>query len=142
MVTGVMDMKKRLIIWLGLLSLVLFSTTMPLLQNVNAVIEDYWPTADWRTSTPEKQGIDSEKLYRMLEYIKENNINIHSILIIRHGYMVLESYFAPYDKDTIHNLKSVSKSFLSAMVGIALREKLLSDIDQKVEYGWTDDQIG
>lgn len=135
-------MKKRLIIWLGLLSLVLFSTTMPLLQNVNAVIEDYWPTADWRTSTPEKQGIDSEKLYRMLEYIKENNINIHNILIIHHGYLVLESYFAPYDKDTIHNLKSVSKSFLSAMVGIALREKLLSDIDQKVEYGWTDDQIG
>jgi CubicO group peptidase (beta-lactamase class C family) len=130
--TGVMDIKKRLIIWLGLLSFALFSTTMPLLQNVNAVIEDYWPTADWRTSVPEKQGIDSEKLYRMLEYIKENNINIHSILIIRHGYMVLESYFAPYDKDTIHNLKSVSKSFLSAMVGIALREKLLSDVNQKV----------
>ena len=124
-------MKRSFIIWLTLLVIILLSTTMPLNQSVSAA-SDYWPAADWRTSSPEEQGIDSAKLYRMLAYIKENNIDIHSILIIRHGYLVLESYFAPYDKDTIHNLKSVSKSYLSALVGIAFREKLLKGLDQKV----------
>jgi CubicO group peptidase (beta-lactamase class C family) len=124
-------MKKGFIIGFALLITILLSTMMPLNQSVNAA-SDYWPTADWRSSTPEDQGIDSEKLRRMLEYIKENNIDIHSILIIRHGYLVLESYLAPYNRDTIHNLKSVSKSFLSALVGISLRDKLLSSLDQKV----------
>lgn len=124
-------MKKGFIIGTVLLIAILVNTIIPFSKSVNAASE-YWPTDDWRSSTPEKQGIDSWKLRLMLEYIKENNIDIHSILIIRHGYLVFESYFYPYDKDTIHNLKSVSKSFLSSVVGIALREKLLTDLDQKV----------
>lgn len=124
-------MKKGFIIWPTLLIAILLSTSLPFSKSVNAV-SDYWPAAEWRSSTPEKQGIDSGKLRLMLQYIQENNIDIHSILIIRHGYLVLESYFAPYDIDTVHNLKSASKSFLSAVVGIALREKLLTGLDQKV----------
>ncbi|MGE5605086.1 MAG: serine hydrolase domain-containing protein [Bacteroidota bacterium] len=124
-------MKKGFMIWTALLITILVNLIIPFNESKNAA-SDYWPADDWRTSTPEKQGIDSGKLRRMLEYIKENQIDIHSILIIRNGYLVLESYMAPYDKDTIHNLKSVSKSFLSAVAGIALREKLLTGLDQKV----------
>lgn len=115
-------------IWTALLITILVNLIIPFNESINAA-SDYWPADDWRTSTPEKQGIDSGKLRRMLEYIKEHQIDIHSILIIRNGYLVLESYMAPYDKDTIHNLKSVSKSFLSAVAGIALREKLLTGLD-------------
>ncbi len=93
---------------------------------------DYYPGSDWRTSTPEEQGIDSEKLVQMLKYVKAENTDIDSILIIRHGYLVLESYIAPYDQNTIHNVKSVSKSILSALVGIALREKILTGVNQRV----------
>ncbi len=43
---------------------------------------------------------------------------------------MLECYVHPYDRDTLHNVKSVSKSVMSALVGIALREGILTDLDQ------------
>lgn len=122
-------MKRQLIFFVSFL-LILFSVVLPFNPTYGA--PDYWPTTNWRTSTPEEQGIDSGKLYDMLEFIEKENIDIHSILIVRHGYLIMECYIAPYDKNTIHNLKSVSKSFLSALVGIALKEKILTSLDQKV----------
>lgn len=91
----------------------------------------YFPTEDWRTSTPEEQGMDSGKLADMLHSIKDFS-GIRSVLVIRHGYLVLESYRAPYDRDTAMNVKSVSKSFMSALTGIAIREKYINNVDQKV----------
>ena len=35
------------------------------------VDSEYWPTAGWRTSTPEEQGIDSEKLAELMDYLQE-----------------------------------------------------------------------
>lgn len=96
------------------------------------VQEDYWPSDEWRASTPEEQGMDSGKLADMIEDI-DNFYGIRSVLVIRNGYLVLEGYRAPYDKDMTMNVKSVSKSVLSALVGIAIREKHIENIDQKVE---------
>jgi CubicO group peptidase (beta-lactamase class C family) len=93
---------------------------------------EYFPARAWRTSTPEEQGIDSTQLLRMLEDIQTNGVGIDGIVIVRHGHLVFESYLAPYDADTVHNLKSSSKSVLSALVGIALREQVLDGVDQKV----------
>ncbi len=46
---------------------------------------NYWPTQGWRSSTPEEQGIDSEKTAEALLTMRERNINIHSLLVIRNG---------------------------------------------------------
>lgn len=92
---------------------------------------DYFPTDDWRTSTPEEQGIDSGKLANMLQRI-ENFSGIRSILIIRHGHLVLECYRPPYDKSIGINVMSVTKSFMSALTGIAIRENHIAGVDQKV----------
>jgi hypothetical protein len=51
---------------------------------------DYYPGDDWRTSTPEEQRIDSEKLVQMLKYIKEKSIDHPQWLL------VLQSYVAKY----------------------------------------------
>ncbi|MGD8306113.1 MAG: serine hydrolase, partial [Ignavibacteria bacterium] len=83
-------------------------------------------------STPEKQGMDSELLIDMLEKIKTDSLKVRSIIIIRNGHLVLESYTHPYDKDVLHDVKSVSKSIISALVGIALRENIIEGVDQKV----------
>ena len=61
---------------------------------------DYWPTAGWKSSTPEAQGMDSELLAKMLEEINDNATSIHSLLVIRNGYLVAEAYFQPYTRDT------------------------------------------
>jgi CubicO group peptidase (beta-lactamase class C family) len=92
----------------------------------------YVPGASWRTSTPEEQGIDSVWLQRMLEDVRTNGTDVDGIVIVRHGHLVFESYTAPYHAGTPHNLKSTSKSVLSALVGIALREGTLTGLDQRL----------
>src|SRR5262245_43486198 len=54
----------------------------------------------WPSSTPEKQGLDSARLAKLLHYIEEQDQNIHSLLIIRDGHIVLEAYYPPYTQDT------------------------------------------
>lgn len=93
---------------------------------------EYFPGRTWRTSTPEEQGIDSGPLLGLLEDVQKNGVGIDGVVIVRHGHLVFESYLAPYHADTVHNLKSSSKSVLSALVGIALREKVLDGLDQRV----------
>ena len=87
---------------------------------------DYWPTEDWQTSTPEQQGLDSEQLAVGLQNIQQKNIPIHSLMIVRKGYVLLNAAFYPYDNRTPHNLGSVTKSVLTTLIGIALEQGKLS----------------
>jgi CubicO group peptidase (beta-lactamase class C family) len=91
-----------------------------------------WPTTGWNTSTPEAQGMDAQKLAEMLKAIKDENLNLHSLLIFRHGYLVSENYFGSYDANTRHQLYSVTKSFIATLIGIALDKGYIKDTDQRV----------
>jgi CubicO group peptidase (beta-lactamase class C family) len=92
----------------------------------------YWPDPEWRTSTPEEQGIDSAAVLSMLQEIRQKDMNIHSVLVIRHGYLVTEVYFPPYTRDIKHPLHSVTKSVTSAMTGIAIRDNRIKSVQQNV----------
>jgi CubicO group peptidase (beta-lactamase class C family) len=92
----------------------------------------YYPDDAWKISTPEEQGIDSKIILEMLRNIQSSTLDFHSILIIRNGTIVTEVYWAPYNKNIIHNVKSASKSIISALVGIALEKKYLNNLHQKV----------
>lgn len=91
----------------------------------------YYPTEAWKTSTPEEQGLDSEKLAEGLQEIKEYQIPIHSLFVVRNGSVVLDAYFYPYDGKTVHDLASVTKSVMTTLIGIAIDQGKL-DLDQKV----------
>src|SRR5438105_14831230 len=80
---------------------------------------DYWPTAQWRTSTPEAQGLDSGKLADMMTVARERGIPIHSLQVIRNGYLALDASFYPYDRHDLHDTASVTKSVTATLVGIA-----------------------
>jgi CubicO group peptidase (beta-lactamase class C family) len=82
--------------------------------------QTYWPTQGWQTSTPEKQGFDSGKLAEGLLTIQEKKIKIDSLLIIRNGQVILDAYFYPYDNSIPHKLASVTKSFTTTLIGIAI----------------------
>jgi CubicO group peptidase (beta-lactamase class C family) len=88
-------------------------------------------SADWKLSTPEEQGMDSAYIAKMLNEIQRDQNGIHSVLIVKNGYLVTEAYMDPFDKNTLHDLFSASKSITSATVGIALDEKHIS-INQNV----------
>src|SRR4051812_45456469 len=85
----------------------------------------FYPTKAWRESTPEEQGLDSQVLAGMVDNISRKHLNVHSVTVIRHGYVVLDTYFYPYKPTATHDVASVLKSITAALVGIAADKKLL-----------------
>ncbi len=92
----------------------------------------YWPTHGWRRSSPEAQGMDSKVLSEALEYIRQEKIPIHSLTIVRNGYIVLDAYFFPFQDNQLHDLASVTKSVTSTLIGIAIGRHELSGVSQRV----------
>src|SRR5436305_12513551 len=56
----------------------------------------------WPTATPEEVGIDSVPLIQMIDFIRERQLPVHSIQLVRRGQLVLDAYFYPYDGRTRH----------------------------------------
>jgi CubicO group peptidase (beta-lactamase class C family) len=90
----------------------------------------YWPTDGWRSTTPEEQGMDSEKLAQMVEHIQQEQLDLHSLLIVRNGYLVSEIYAYPYSAGQVHFIASVTKSVIGALVGIAIQKGDIKDVQQ------------
>ena len=93
----------------------------------------YWPTDGWRPSTPEQQGMSSVKLSEMEQHIAQLSWGQHvrSVLIIRNGYIVHESYYDPaYGVDQIVNIYSCTKSVSSALIGIAIEEGHIGGVNE------------
>jgi CubicO group peptidase (beta-lactamase class C family) len=93
---------------------------------------DYWPTKGWRTASPESQGMDSDLLAKMLDSIWKKSIDIHSVLVIRNGYMVLDAYSYPYDSEIPHHIDACTQSISSALVGIGIDKGYIKDKSQPV----------
>jgi CubicO group peptidase (beta-lactamase class C family) len=93
----------------------------------------YWPTDEWLNSTPEEQGMDSSRLNELKDYIeKYYSRTMDSLIIVRNGYIILEEYPSGLNPDTLHILHSVTKSFTSALIGIAIKQELIKNVNQKV----------
>ncbi len=93
------------------------------------------PTSwQWPVSTPDDQGLDPKKLAELADLIRQKELcpQLHCLLVIRHGYLVVEEYFNGWQADGIHTLQSVTKSFTSALVGIAIARGEFKGVDEKV----------
>ncbi|MGY5858645.1 MAG: serine hydrolase [Candidatus Thorarchaeota archaeon] len=94
---------------------------------------DYWPTDVWQNSTPEEHGMKFTILNDMMNAIEENQLLIDSVLIVKNGYLVFEEYpGVVYDQDNRHIIHSCTKSFTSALVGIAIEEGYIDSVDEKL----------
>jgi CubicO group peptidase (beta-lactamase class C family) len=76
--------------------------------------------------------MDGMRLEAAMEAAKKQNLTLHGVLVIRHGYIVFEKYFAPYDAISSHSLFSCTKSFVSALVGIAIDKGYITDVNRQV----------
>ncbi len=92
----------------------------------------YWPTTGWLSSTPEAQGMVSAKLEQIKYRIQYYPLPIHSVVVIRNGYIVYELYPTEFTQDTLHSLYSVTKSFTSTLIGIAIQNGFINSTDDKV----------
>lgn len=80
-----------------------------------AALDDGWDVASLAS-----QDIDAPRVQRLVESIQKNPNNVHSLLIVRNNKLVLESYFTGWHRDRVHALRSVSKTFMSTITGIAV----------------------
>lgn len=90
--------------------------------------------AHMKISTPEAQGISSKTLERFIQRLQEQNLPIHSVLIARHGYLVMEAYYQPYDKDKLHRMFSETKSFISLAIGLLATDGVIGLDDRICSY--------
>ncbi|HMN61887.1 MAG TPA: serine hydrolase [Anaerolinea sp.] len=91
-----------------------------------------WPTQDWPVSTPMEQGMDAAALQAMLDQVDADKLSLHSLLVIRHGAIVLEKYYPGHKQSERHTQYSVTKSFVSTLFGIALDQGKIKGVEQPV----------
>lgn len=72
---------------------------------------------DFNFVTPESEGIPSEAIIDFLDYIEELSVNLHSFMFVRHGSIIAEGYYKPFDKDYKNRIYSCSKSLVALAVG-------------------------
>jgi CubicO group peptidase (beta-lactamase class C family) len=93
---------------------------------------NYWPTKEWQAVEPATLKMDSEKLSKLESTVKSEYSNINGIIVVRNGYIAYERYYNGYGPDDTHHLSSVTKSVISALIGIAIDTGYIKNVDQKV----------
>ena len=94
--------------------------------------------ADLPRSAPEAQGVSSKAVLAFVEAADRDIDSLHSFMLLRHGHVVAEGWWSPYDAATPHALYSLSKSFTATAVGMAVAEGKLS-LDDSVLRLFPDD---
>lgn len=85
-------------------------------------------------SSPEAEGVSSSGILQFLDAVDKGNNELHSFVIVRHGKIISEGWWAPYGSDIKHVMYSVSKSFTSTGVGLAIAENKLKLSDKVVSF--------
>lgn len=92
-----------------------------------------WPDSAWQHSDYLERGIDSTKVLALVDSLRESRFGaIHSLLIVKDGYLVTEEYFGSDGIESAHPVTSISSSVLSALIGIAIDRKELPEVDTKI----------
>ncbi len=89
-------------------------------------------------SAPESQGVSSAAILDFVKAADQQSDSLHSFMLLRHGKVVSEGWWAPYNPNSRHELYSLSKSFTSTAVGLAIAEGKLS-LDDEVAKFFPDD---
>lgn len=101
--------------------------------------QEVWPTKSWAVSTPEEQGMDSAGLARLIENV--GTYRQDSLMVIRHGKIVAEAYYAPYVAGISHDLRSVTKSVVGTLTAIQIQKGSLDSVDHPVIDLFSDKDI-
>lgn len=85
-------------------------------------------------STPEAQGIPAAAITAFLAAAEQAECGLHSLMLLRHGHVVAEGWWDPYEPAAPHMLFSLSKSFTATAVGLAVAEGWLSVDDPVLAF--------
>jgi CubicO group peptidase (beta-lactamase class C family) len=113
--------------WTTLALLVVLWIAVPLSAAADSAT---WPTVGWQTSSPEEQGMSSAALAELVDFGAANAMD--SMLVVRHGKLVLDVHYAPFKPGMKHIVNSVTKGVVGTLVGIAHKEGRLDRLDAPV----------
>mgnify|MGYP001009161796 CR=1 FL=1 len=85
-------------------------------------------------SSPESQGVSSSAVLAFVEAADKNIEWMNSFMLVRHGHVVAEGWWSPYRAEAPHSLYSLSKSFTSTAVGLAISEGRLRLDDEVLKF--------
>ncbi|MEM9255291.1 MAG: serine hydrolase [Pseudomonadota bacterium] len=90
---------------------------------------EHWPVDTWQTASPESQSMDAAVLDGAFDYAFRSEKFTQAVVVIKNGLIVAERYADERDADSFATSWSVAKSFTSALIGIAVRDGLIGDIN-------------
>ena len=127
--------KERQYSFLSFTSVILILSTLvgcgPSIEGLEAVDYTPLPRDDWKVSTPAEQGLDPKLVAEL--YLNAAELEtLYGLLVIKNGHLIAEGYFNEGTVDRKNQQQSVTKSFTSSLVGIALDQGCLSSVDQKM----------
>jgi CubicO group peptidase (beta-lactamase class C family) len=89
---------------------------------------------EFESIAPQNMGVDAGSIKKVLETLDKRNIPMHSLLILKDDRLIFEKYYAPYKKDTLHRMFSISKSFTATAVALLTMEGKVSLDDKIADY--------
>ncbi|TDW81343.1 serine hydrolase [Kribbella sp. VKM Ac-2566] len=84
-------------------------------------------------SAPGAAGVSARSIVELLDRLEAESVECHSIMVVRRGHVVAEGWWAPYSAERPHLLYSLTKSFTSIAVGLAIADGLLALDDRLVD---------
>lgn len=87
----------------------------------------------WVVASPESQGVDPARLQSAVDYAATLP-RLLSLLVVRHGKLVAEEYFNGGGPDDLNDVRSITKSIVSALVGIAIQQGDIESVDETLGY--------
>ncbi|GAA3584954.1 serine hydrolase [Snuella lapsa] len=86
----------------------------------------------WQTNHLKSKGIDSTLIYKLFDQINGTDHNLHSVVLVKNNQLVLEEYFNDHEADQPHDLRSASKSIRSILLGIAIDNGFIYNINDPI----------
>jgi CubicO group peptidase (beta-lactamase class C family) len=118
-------MKKQIL----LIGFLLFTGSMSFAQAAwqytePASLNDGWATAHLKTLE-----VDTSRIYQLFNQLQGSNHKVHSMILVKDGRLIIEEYFDGYDSEKQHDLRSVTKSITSVLMGIAIDKGFVDSLD-------------
>src|SRR5260221_11943468 len=111
-------------------------------DNLQRSISQQTNDADWETADLQTANLNADLIKELFDRIGDKSYkNIHSVLLVRNGKLVVEKYFPgqeedgqyrAYQRNTLHGIHSATKSVNSILIGIAIDQHLIKSVDEKI----------
>lgn len=106
---------------------------LPSIHRIENILGPYVPMTLPRTS-PEAQGISSAAIRSFIKAANESKLEWHSFMLLRHGNVVAEGWWKPFEPQFKHTLYSLSKSFTSSAIGFLVKEGKITVNDPVINF--------